>query len=394
MKARKILAGMLAMSLVLSLAACGSSGTDTTAEANTTAATETTATGDETTAAEEETEANAERTATGELTDYETGLATVLADLDLNPEDFADLEPITLSVTSSASSSNFGYNMMVEIGDAITEQTGGKLSFNISWDGILGDDNELTESTMAGNVDMVFEATSSLSGYVPESAVFDMPGLFTSYEEGTEACRAFLDTWNEILAQYNLYALDLALPLFRALSCNREITSPEDFAGLSIRCAENKYNQAFYSNLGMSPTPLSFSELYMALQQGLVDAQDNPISVVYASKFHEVQSYYMELNAIGYANNILINKELYDSLDPAYQDALTQFAVQFYNSMILCQSYADQEALDEMGDGMTVLEMNEDIQAAVTAAAEPVWDMVAEDIGQEIVDEFLACAGR
>ena len=133
MKARKILAGMLAMSMVLSLAACGSSDTDTTAASSTTAAA--TEAGDEASAAEEgnateaegeETEANTDGTAEGELVDYETGLATVLADLNLNPEDFADLEPVTLTVTSSASSSNYGYNMMVGIAEAITEQTGGE----------------------------------------------------------------------------------------------------------------------------------------------------------------------------------------------------------------------------------------------------------------------------
>ena len=404
MKAKKLLAGLLSAAMVLSLTACGGEEKEASAAAAETAA-ETAETTEETAEASgETTEAavdsgesgeNAGNTpATGELVDYETGLATVIGSLDLNPEDFADMEPRTFTVTASASSANFGYDMMVGIAEAVTEQTGGKIEFNIVWDGALGNDNELTESVQAGNIDMVFEATSSLSSYVPESAVFDMPGLFTNCEEATEACRAFLDTWNECLAEYNLYALDLTCPLFRGLSCNREINSPEDFSGLSIRCAENKYNQAFYTNLGMSPTPLPFNELYMALQQGLVDGQDNPISVVYASKFHEVQSCYMDLYAISYASNLLINKELYDGLDPAVQDALTQFAVQFYNSELLCQPYSDQEAINDMGDGMTIMPVTDEIQAAITAASEPVWEMVSEDIGQEVVDQFLACAGR
>ncbi|WP_434311367.1 TRAP transporter substrate-binding protein [Hominifimenecus sp. rT4P-3] len=392
---KKRIALVMALCMTAMLTACGGDSQATTAAPATTAAQA------ETTAAEETTAAPATEAATtaasgqsGDKMSIDEACDKAVAALSLNPEDFADLEPVTLTVASSAASANFGYTVMTRLADAIKEQTGGKLSFDIVWDGTLGNDNELTESCEAGDIDIVFESTSSLANYIPESAIFDMPGLFTSVEEANEACRAFLDTWNEICAPYDLVALDLTCPMFRAFSSSKEVNTPDDFKGISVRCAENKYYQAFYSNLGMSPTPLAYSELYMSLSQGLVDAQDNPISVIYAAKFYEVQSVYMELNAISYASNLVMNKTTYDSLDPAYQDALKQFAVQFYNGEIDGQPAADQEAFDAIGDGMKVLPVTEEIQAAIVAAGEPVWDMVAQDIGQEVVDKYLACAGR
>lgn len=394
---KKGMAMLMAVCMTAAITGCGGNGAAATTAPGATAATApaaTTASEEKTTAAHGEAATAASDAQAGSLMTIEEACAAAVGNLNLNEADFADLDPVTLTVASSASSSNFGYTVMTELADAVKEKTGGKLNFNIVWDGTLGSDNELTESCEAGDIDIVFESTSSLANYIPESAVFDMPGLFTNVEEATKACRAFLDTWNEICAKYDLYTLDLTCPMFRAFSCNKEVKAPEDFSGISVRCAENKYYQAFYSNLGMSPTPLAYSELYMALSQGLVGAQDNPISVIYAAKFYEVQSHYMEINAIGYASNLLINKDIYEALDPAYQDALKQFAVQFYDGEINGQAYADQEAFDAIGDVMTVLPVTGEIQAAVAEAGQPVWEMVAQDVGQEVVDKFLACAGK
>ncbi len=398
---KKALASLLALTLVFSLAACGSSDSSTEAEDTTVAAEEAEEAEEEEAEEEEAEEAEDEEAgeeaaaaASGDLMTIDEAIDTVVSELSLNEEDFADLDPVSITVASSAASANFNYDIMEALMAAITEQTGGKMTFSDVWDGTLGSDNELTESVEAGDIEIVFEGTSSLANYIPEAAVFDMPGLFSDCDEGTAACRAFLDDFNDVCANYNLVALDVTVPMFRALSTNKEITSPDDLSGISIRCAENKYYQAFYSNLGMSPTPLAFSELYMSLQQGLVDAQDNPISVMYSSKFYEVQSYYMEINAIAYPFALLMNRNIYENLDPAYQDALTQLAVLFFDGNIMGQPYADQESLDEVSDQMTVLEMTDEIQEAVVAAGEPVWDMVAEDIGEDVVDTFLACAGK
>ena len=123
--------------------------------------------------------------------------------------------------------------------------------------------------------------------------------------------------------------IGLGFSNFRGLSTNKEIKTADDFKDMTIRVMENKYHTAFWENLGAKPTPLAFSDLYMALQQGLVQAQDNPITAVYASKFYEVQEYYMPITAFPMVNVIAINKSTYDSLPAEYQTILTQFAEAF-----------------------------------------------------------------
>lgn len=305
---------------------------------------------------------------------------------------YDDLDPITVVLGCSASSANTSYTVMKEAADAIHEKSGGKLTINLVWDGNLGNDNELTESCKAGDIQMVQEATSSLANYVPQSGIFDMPGLFADTDHANKTVRAFLPDYNKYLEEQGLLALDISCPFFRGLSSNVKIQSPEDFKDMSIRCAENKYYMEFYRNLGCSPTPLAYSELFMALQQGLVDAQDNPLSVVIAAKFHEVQDYYIDINAISYVFPVLINKAYYDSLDPRYQELLTEFAVSFDDNYLAIQEEDNANALAQADGQIEVLQTNDDIQAAVRAAGEPVWDLVKQDLGEDYVSRYLELA--
>ena len=152
-------------------------------------------------------------------------------------------------------------------------------------------------------------------------------------------------------------------------------------------------HMGFWNNLGAVATPLAFSDLYLSLQQGLVQAQDNTAPAVYANKFYEVQDYYMHTPVFMNVAVIICSKDVYDSLDPAYQTALTEFAQAYTKAAYESGSQDIQDALDKIGDQIEVLPVTDDMLAAFKEAAKPIWNDIAASLGDEIVDSYLATAG-
>ena len=383
MKAKKILVGALSMAMVLSMAACGSGNDSTTAAATTAGSTTAAATtaADATTAAEAGTTVAAGTTEAG---NSGSGIEEI---------DATNLPEMELVIASSASSTNEGYGIQEALAKEVNEKTGGKLTIKLSWDGVLGGDGELAESCMAGSIEMISMATSPLLSYMPEIAVFDMPAVFASSEAAYEGVKNFKDSFQPIFNEKQMQLIGLGFSNFRGLSTNKEIKTADDFKDMTIRVMENKYHTAFWENLGAKPTPLAFSDLYMALQQGLVQAQDNPITAVYASKFYEVQDYYMPITAFPMVNVIAINKNTYDSLPAEYQTILTQFAEAFLEQSYEQNTQIEQNAFAAIGDGITTLEFTDDIFNAMQEAAKPVWESIKSDIGAEMPDAYLKAGG-
>lgn len=367
----QVMAMVLSSVMALSLAACGNGSETTTAAANTTAAAGTTA-------VEAATEAE-------KSTAADTAAAA-------DSSAFENLEPVNLTIASAASSANMIYNLQVQAAEEVKEKSGGKLNIEVVWDGSLGNDNELINSCIMGDVDMAYVATSSLSTTCPQAAIFDIPSLFDDIIKANNAVAEFAPAFDGYVNEYGMKILGLSTNTFRGLSTNTKIEKPEDFKGMSIRCPENKYYQAYYENLGCNPTPLAFSELFVALQQGLVQAQDNPAQAVAAMKFYEVQDYYMDMKSITYVFPILMNLDTYNSLDPAYQSLLVEFAERYGE---LCRDTAEEDynnSIQAMEGQIEVLPVTDEIRAAIVAAGEPIVDMVRADLGDEIVDQYLAIA--
>ncbi|WP_434310433.1 TRAP transporter substrate-binding protein [Hominifimenecus sp. rT4P-3] len=360
----------LALAMMASLASCGGSADkgSTTAAPATTAAT-TAAAANDTTAAEGGSDA-------------------------AGAEAYADLEEMTLIIASSASSSLKNYEVQSKVAEEIHEKTGGKLTIELSWDGVLGDDSALLESVMGGNIAMACMASSPILNYIPEVGVFDAPAVFDSAEAAHQGVAQLADTFEPLFNEVGLSVLDLGSINFRALSTNTKIEKPEDFQGMSIRTMENKYHMGFWQNLGCKPTPIAMSDLYLSLQQGLVSAQDNAAVAVYANKFFEVQDYYMQINCFLNTDLVLINKELYDSLPAPYQECLKEFAKAYHDGAYEAAGEAESTAIANMGDGITVLPVTDEIREAFREAAKPVWNEIADAIGADIVDTYLATGGN
>jgi tripartite ATP-independent transporter DctP family solute receptor len=177
--------------------------------------------------------------------------------------------------------------------DKLEELSGGTFTGEQAPAGQLGGERDLIEGLQIGSIDMVMTSTGPLGNFVPEVYALDLPFLFRDYDHARkvldgEIGQELLEKINE----NNLVGLAWAENGFRHVTNNtKPVSTPADLEGLKLRTMENKVHMAAFTGMGAAPTPMAFPEVFGALQQGVVDGQENPVTVIAASKFWEVQKY-------------------------------------------------------------------------------------------------------
>lgn len=296
---------------------------------------------------------------------------------------YADLEPVTLILADSTAADSAGNLLGQEIANQANEITGGKLTIDCHGTGELGGDTDLIRQEQSNDIQMVICQPAPMVSFVPDMAVFDLPMAFSTYNadqietvlNGDNEFTQGLQASFEEAGLHNLGFLQNGT--FRETTSNKALNTIEEFSALQIRTMENSNHMAFWQAIGAEPTPLAWAEVYFALQNGTVDAQENAIDTCAGSSLQEVQDYLCMTNHILYANNISINKEAWDSLDPAYQEALTQAISQAIDVMKPKMLEMQDQQLQTLTDGgMEVIEYdqsffdgilaNEQVQALYT----------------------------
>ena len=176
--------------------------------------------------------------------------------------------------------------------DGIEKGTQGRYKCQQFPNSALGGEREMIEAVQLGTLDLVNTSTGPVGNFVPETKIVDIPFLFRDYDHA----RRYLDgPGQEILSKFpskGLVALAWTENGFRHMTNNKHaIVKPADASGLKMRTMENKVHMEGYRAFGIQPTPMAFPEVFGALQQGTVDGQENPIPVILASKFSQVQKH-------------------------------------------------------------------------------------------------------
>ena len=216
----------------------------------------------------------------------------------------------------------------VKFKEVLEAETNGAIQVDIFPNQQMGGDREYTEAVQLGNLTAGSPSSSPLAGFAREFYALDVPFIFTNREDvyaklDGEAGQLLLDS----LEKYNMKGLVYYENGFRNLTANKQILSPDDLKGLKLRVMENRIHLLTWSTLGANPTPLAFGELFTALQQGTVDAQENPYELIYNNKFFEVQRYLMETFHIYTPYVVFMNLNAYNSFTPAQQEAIMKAAV-------------------------------------------------------------------
>ena len=190
----------------------------------------------------------------------------------------------------------------------------------------LGSEAELLEQLVAGELELTIAGPSFLAMWYPEIGAFDAAYAFRDLDQMLEVAQGDLmrPLWDEMRKRYGVRVLDTWVYGSRHITSNKPIRHPDDLRGFRLRLPAARVWQASGAALGASPMPVAFAEVYMALQQGMADGQENPVPTIQAMGFHEVQRYLSLTCHIQSSVQILVNERVWQRLDTAQQDALQE----------------------------------------------------------------------
>ena len=240
-----------------------------------------------------------------------------------------------------------------------------------------------------GTLDLTMTSTGPVPNFVPEVAILDIPFLFKDYAHA----RATLDgpIGQEMLGKFpakNIQALAWGENGFRHMTNNkRPVNSPDDLKGLKMRTMENPVHMQAYKAFGIIPTPMAFTEVFTALQQGTVDGQENPLSVISAAKFDQVQKYMTLTGHVYSPALILMNKAKWDKLSAADKQAFTEAAKEAVKANRARIDEDERKAVaDLQSKGMTVV-TNVD-KAKFQNTLKPTFAEFGKKFGQDNIDKI------
>jgi tripartite ATP-independent transporter DctP family solute receptor len=308
----------------------------------------------------------------------------------LDPESEAEFPKMVINVGHGNSETHSYQKGLLEFQRVVEEKTGGNVTIEIHPCSSLGSEREMVEGLQLGTLEMCLAATSPLTAFVPEFSVFDLPFIFTSRDQAWNTLDGELGSeMLDLLESKNLKGLAYFEVGFRNFTNNKHpINTPSDLSGLKIRTMETPVHVAAVGYWGGNAISMPIGEVYTSLQMGTIDGQENPYASIIGQKLYEVQPYISISEHFYTATPLLISKQLWDSLSPELQAVLEEAA------------YAGRDACREANlkveeEGAAICEeagckINYADKEAFKETAPAIYEMFADQIGQEYIDKFIA----
>lgn len=273
----------------------------------------------------------------------------------------------------------------------------GSIKIQVYANSTLGGDRELLESCKDGDIPFVVQNTAPQVTFMPDLAIFDVPCAFENLDE----CREVLDDpefstlIRSVYEKGGYQLLGVADQGFRIMSTNKPVKGIGDFKGQKIRTMENPFHLAFWKSIGANPTPMSFAEVYIGLQQHTIDAQENPYEVIVSNRLYEQQDYVVETNHLPHLITLIMNDEFFRGMPEENQRILKEAAA-------TATEYARQASDDRIADrvktiedsGTQILKIDEETYKAIVEKSSGVRDSIKEKVDSEVYNTFIECIDK
>jgi tripartite ATP-independent transporter DctP family solute receptor len=277
---------------------------------------------------------------------------------------------------------------MEKFAELVSARSGGKIKVNLFPGGVLGGDAQNVSALQGGTLEMASMNAGILAAQVKEFAVFDFPFMFGSAQEADGVVDGpFGKMMFEKLEPKNIHGLAYWELGFRSLTNGRRpINRIEDIAGLKLRVIPNAINIDWVTAVGANPTPMAFPEVYAALEQRAIDGQENPLSVILANRFQEVQKHLTITNHQYNPQAVIVSKRFWGALSDAEKKLLSDAAA---DATPLQRSSAREQnasALEQLKKGgMQVTEVTGAELQKFRDKVKPVIDKHSAIVGVEVV---------
>lgn len=280
---------------------------------------------------------------------------------------------------------------MLDMAKKVEERTSGNVKLEVYPLSQLGAERELTEGLTLGTIDMVITSTAPVTNFYPKLGVLDLPFLFESREHAYKVLDGEIGQGIlKDIESANIVGLAWAENGFRHVTNGSKVVkTPADLAGMKLRTQENQIHLAAFEALGAKPTPMAWTEALTALQQGVVDGQENPAIVANTYKLYESNQTQMSLTGHVYsAAMILFSKPVWDTLPADVQTVLAEEAKAAGKLERELMIKMEEESLSVLKEnGVTI---TEDVdKQAFRDAMKPVYEKFADQIDQDLLNQIM-----
>lgn len=277
-----------------------------------------------------------------------------------------------------------------KLGDMLNEKTGGRITVNVFPASALGNNTELLEQLQMGTLEMAISSVAFLGAFTETTKLLDLPYLFQSNEAAEEVLDGDVgQTIFENLQSAGFEGMAWLATGWRHVTANKEIHKPEDMKGLKIRVMENQMHIDHFNALGASAVPMAFSELYTALQNGTMDAQENPFANIDGNRLYEVQKYIIKTGHIYDTSPLLASKTWWDSLSESDQKLIRECVNEMVTYERELSASNEAELEEKIGNNGTnvVITLTDEERQAFKDAAQPVYDKYGPEIGEDLISQ-------
>lgn len=279
------------------------------------------------------------------------------------------------------------YELLNTLGDRVEERTNGELKIQVFPSEQLGSEVQLLQQSKNGSVDIVVPGYSGASTLLPAMEISNAPFIFQSWDEARHILEgeAYQPIFDELKEQHNLVPLAKTWYWgWRNLTFNGdEVHSVEDMKGLKVRVPESPAWVEMVKAFDASPTPIPFSEVYLALQQGTVDGQENPIPTIYSRKFYEVQDQLVMSKHMLQSQVVLMNSQKFESLSDSNQEILREVVQELAQENYELQTEREASMLEELRAGGQINVIEDIDRASFEQASEQARENLVDRWGEE-----------
>lgn len=300
-------------------------------------------------------------------------------------------ETITINIGHGGAESTAQQVGCLALKDYLEKNSNGAMALNIYPNNSMGNDDELCQMVQSGNLEMCL-ANSIIVNYVNDGVIYDLFYNFNNLDDVKKKYMEDKDFLNVMRDKYSAAGFRLggySVHGFRVATANKAITSPEELKGLTFRVMQNDLHIEGWKCMGATPTPFSFSELYTALQQKTIDAQENPIELIYSQKFYEQQTHITKTNHLQQTQQWLVSQSFYDSLSDENKKILDggiAAACEAATSYALDNEAAWTKEIE--GNGCTIVELTDEQREIFKAAVAPEWESIKAKVAPEVWEAY------
>lgn len=306
---------------------------------------------------------------------------------------FAASAGTVIKVGHGAAEAFHMHRALLKFEELVEAGSNGEIDVQIFPSSQMGPDREMIEGVQTGVLEMAIPPSSFFAGWDPAFAVIELPYMYSSKDIAFDVLDG--DAGDDMLARVENQGLVglgwLELGVRNVTNNVRPVATPADLEGVKLRTMKVPAHVATFETLGANPTPMNFGEVYSALQQGVIDGQENPLAIITSQRFYEVQKYLSTTGHVFAVYMPVISKPFFDSLSAEHQQLVrdSMAAARDYQAELVASE--DAEQLEQIrAAGVEVLELTAEQRQAFADKTESVRLQYRDEVGAEAYDDWVA----